>query len=71
MFYLQLFIVVSIDRYLLEHPDDAEGVALSQFSFQTPRPLQENYVKKRPARSASLDGSALQMPGDFEPSEGV
>ncbi|KAK6941223.1 Zinc finger, CW-type [Dillenia turbinata] len=35
-----------------------QGVTLSQFSFQIPKPLQENYVRKRTARnSASDDGS--------------
>lgn len=71
MFYVQLMILVSIDRFLLEHPDEAAGVDMSQFSFQTPKPLQENYVRKRPARSAMLEGGSLQMPGDFETSEGV
>ncbi|RVW75322.1 Methyl-CpG-binding domain-containing protein 2 [Vitis vinifera] len=38
-------------RYLLEHPEYmVHGVTLSQFSFQIPKPLQENYVRKRPAR---------------------
>jgi len=27
-----------------------EGVKLSQFSFQIPKPLQDDYVRKRPAR---------------------
>jgi len=38
----------------MEHPEyTRDGVTLSQFSFQIPRPLQENYVRKRPARLTS------------------
>ncbi|KAL5543423.1 hypothetical protein UlMin_007207 [Ulmus minor] len=50
---------VEIQKYLLEHPEYMEdGVSMSQFSFQTPKPLQENYVRKRPSRSiASSDGN--------------
>ncbi|XP_039138490.1 methyl-CpG-binding domain-containing protein 2-like [Dioscorea cayenensis subsp. rotundata] len=41
--------MVEIERYLLEHPEYIrDGVTMSQFSFQIPRPLQENYVRKRP-----------------------
>ncbi|RWW78460.1 hypothetical protein BHE74_00013327, partial [Ensete ventricosum] len=48
-------------RYLLEHPEYArQGVTLSKFSFQSPRSLQENYVRKRPPRVTNL-----------EPEEGV
>lgn len=62
--------MVEIQRCLLEHPEYIEqGVTLSQFSFQIPRPLQENYVRKRPARMAALpDGSDLGIPGSHEPS---
>ena len=50
------------------------GVTLSQFSFQIPKPLQENYVRKRPARvnAGSYDGttsSAMSRP--LEPGEGM
>jgi len=60
-------------RYLLEHPEYVErGVKLSQFSFQIPRPLQENYVRKRPAvrMSNSLD-SGLGLPRPLEAVEGM
>ncbi|CAJ1951634.1 unnamed protein product [Sphenostylis stenocarpa] len=41
--------MVEIQKFLMEHPEYArDGVTLSQFSFQIPKPLQENYVKKRP-----------------------
>ncbi|XP_073289886.1 methyl-CpG-binding domain-containing protein 2-like [Primulina huaijiensis] len=52
--------MVEIQRYLSEHPKCVEeGVRLSQFSFQIPKPWPENYVRKRPARPAppSDDGS--------------
>lgn len=45
--------MVEVEKYLQEHPDYvAQGVSMSQFSFQIPRPLQDNYVKKRPYRPA-------------------
>ncbi|VAI19166.1 unnamed protein product [Triticum turgidum subsp. durum] len=41
--------LVEVDRYLQENPEyGAQGVTLAQFSFQIPRPLRQNYVKKRP-----------------------
>lgn len=50
--------MVEVQRYLLEHPEYImQGVTLSQFSFQIPKPLQENYVRKRTARLPSSDGS--------------
>ncbi|CAK9154962.1 unnamed protein product [Ilex paraguariensis] len=63
--------MVEIQKYLDDHPDYIkEGVSMSQFSFQIPRPLQENYVRKRPARFATVhDASRLGMPGSLEPSE--
>ncbi|XP_047332434.1 methyl-CpG-binding domain-containing protein 2-like [Impatiens glandulifera] len=56
--------MVEVQRFLLEHPEYVEaGVKLSQFSFQVPRPLQENYVRKRPARlSAPIDESSNAKP---------
>ncbi|XP_047308884.1 methyl-CpG-binding domain-containing protein 2-like isoform X2 [Impatiens glandulifera] len=54
--------MVEVQRFMLEHPEYVEaGVKLSQFSFQVPRPLNENYVRKRPARlsSACDDGAQL------------
>ncbi|KAG2314931.1 hypothetical protein Bca4012_065735 [Brassica carinata] len=42
---------VEVQKYLNENPEYIrEGVKLSQFSFQIPKPLQDNYVRKRPAR---------------------
>jgi hypothetical protein len=35
-------------RFLADHPEYlTDGVNLSRFSFQIPKPLQENYVRKR------------------------
>ncbi|BAU03002.1 hypothetical protein VIGAN_11260400 [Vigna angularis var. angularis] len=46
--------MVEIQKFLTEHPEyTRDGVTLSQFSFQIPRPLQENYVRKRSARLRS------------------
>lgn len=59
--------MVEVQKYLLEHPEYVEeGVTMSQFSFQIPKPLQENYVRKRPPRVT--DGTALGMSRPLEPS---
>jgi len=53
---------------LSEHPEYArDGVTLSQFSFQIPKPLQENYVRKRPARLTS----SYEVPGPVEHEQGT
>nr|DAD27752.1 TPA_asm: hypothetical protein HUJ06_029220 [Nelumbo nucifera] len=61
--------MVEVQRYLLEHPEYTDaGVTMAQFSFQTPRPLQENYVRKRPAPVApSYDESDLGISRPIEP----
>ncbi|XP_030493433.2 methyl-CpG-binding domain-containing protein 2 [Cannabis sativa] len=62
--------MVEVQKYLLEHPEyTRDGVKLSQFSFQIPKPLQDNYVRKRPARlAASCDDSIGQLrPGVVKP----
>lgn len=44
---------------------------MSQFSFQIPRPLQENYVRKRSARlSNACDGARVGSSRAAEPAEG-
>ena len=52
-------------RYLSEHPEyQTEGISMRRFSFQIPKPLQENYVRKRRAHiNASCDGSKLESGG--------
>lgn len=61
--------MVEIQKYLLEHPEYlTDGVTLSQFSFQIPKPLQENYVRKRPARMTDSCESAKHLePGEVNP----
>ncbi|ESW24988.1 hypothetical protein PHAVU_004G177500 [Phaseolus vulgaris] len=55
--------MIEIQKFLSEHPEYArDGVTLSQFSFQIPKPLQENYVRKRPARLTS----SYEVPGPVE-----
>ncbi|KAL6985021.1 methyl-CpG-binding domain-containing protein [Sarracenia purpurea var. burkii] len=63
--------MVEIQKYLLEHPEYMDaGVTMSQFSFQIPKPLQENYVRKRTARStAPCDGINVGMPELLETSD--
>ncbi|XP_010263335.1 PREDICTED: methyl-CpG-binding domain-containing protein 2-like [Nelumbo nucifera] len=66
--------MVEIQRYLLEHPEYTDaGVTMSQFSFQIPKPLQENYVRKRPPGpprvAPSYDGSGLGISSPLEPTD--
>ncbi|KAJ8499055.1 hypothetical protein OPV22_009607 [Ensete ventricosum] len=59
--------MVEVEKYLMEHPEYVrEGVNLSQFSFIIPKPLQENYVRKRPARLTSNDNAESMMSGPLE-----
>lgn len=64
---------LEIQRYLNEHPEYMqEGVFLSRFSFQIPKPLQEDYVRKRPApaRPATRnDAGDLRIQGYLPPPE--
>lgn len=46
---------------MLEHPDEAEGVALSRFSFKIPRPLPVNHVKEHTGYVLAL-GHPSQVP---------
>ncbi|XP_022965510.1 methyl-CpG-binding domain-containing protein 2-like [Cucurbita maxima] len=57
--------MVDIQKYLIEHPEyQTEGISMRRFSFQIPKPLQENYVRKRRAHiNASCDGSKLESGG--------
>ncbi|XP_050262537.1 methyl-CpG-binding domain-containing protein 2-like [Quercus robur] len=61
--------MVEVQKYFLEHPEHmTDGVTLSQFSFQIPRPLQENYVRKRPTHRAALcDGTRPLEPDEVSP----
>ncbi|XP_050373080.1 methyl-CpG-binding domain-containing protein 2 [Argentina anserina] len=58
--------MVEVQKYLIEHPEYmVDGLSMAQFSFQIPRPLQENYVRKRPAAprlTASPHGSRTLDP---------
>ncbi|MCL7040267.1 hypothetical protein MKW94_006299 [Papaver nudicaule] len=57
--------MVEIQKYILEHPD--AGLTTSQFSFQIPKPLQENYVRKRSRTETPSPG--LSLPQPLEPTE--
>nr|XP_043626396.1 methyl-CpG-binding domain-containing protein 2-like [Erigeron canadensis]XP_043626397.1 methyl-CpG-binding domain-containing protein 2-like [Erigeron canadensis]XP_043626398.1 methyl-CpG-binding domain-containing protein 2-like [Erigeron canadensis]XP_043626399.1 methyl-CpG-binding domain-containing protein 2-like [Erigeron canadensis] len=61
--------IPDIEKYLFKHPEYvAQGVTTAQFSFQTPKPLQKNYVRKRTARVAAVpDGNWVWMPSSFKP----
>ncbi|KAG0482512.1 hypothetical protein HPP92_010596 [Vanilla planifolia] len=62
--------LIEVQKYLEEHPEySTQGISLSQFSFQTPRPLQQNYVKKKGSRMQhpiAATGSALMAPPDLD-----
>ncbi|KAK1418345.1 hypothetical protein QVD17_27488 [Tagetes erecta] len=47
-------------KYLEGHPEHAQGIGLGRFSFQIPRPLKENYVKKRPIKRERLEPSLVE-----------
>ncbi|KAG5594507.1 hypothetical protein H5410_035739 [Solanum commersonii] len=60
---------IEVERYLKQHSEYAsQGVKLEKFSFQTPRPLQEDYAKKRsPTPSYDINGANDGSPtSDFE-----
>ncbi|CAN1340334.1 Methyl-CpG-binding domain-containing protein 2 [Linum perenne] len=60
--------IVEVQKYLSDHPEYGEGLSLSQFSFQTPKPLQENYVRKRPPRALTqADNPRLLQPKEVTP----
>ncbi|RDX99530.1 Methyl-CpG-binding domain-containing protein 2, partial [Mucuna pruriens] len=64
--YLESYLAFSELLFLVDHPEyTRDGVTLSQFSFQIPKPLQENYVRKRPARLAS----SYEVGGLVEPEQ--
>ncbi|KAK1414117.1 hypothetical protein QVD17_29858 [Tagetes erecta] len=56
-----------VEKYLIEHPEFAEqGVTLAHFSFQVPKPLQEDYVRKRTSSAAALpDSEAMSLPDSY------
>nr|XP_043627679.1 methyl-CpG-binding domain-containing protein 2-like [Erigeron canadensis]XP_043627680.1 methyl-CpG-binding domain-containing protein 2-like [Erigeron canadensis] len=56
-----------IDRYLQKYPEQAQGIGLARFSFQVPKPLQENYVRKRPAQMAAPVTPEYLEPSPVEP----
>lgn len=52
----------------MDHPEyTSDGVTLRQFSFQIPKPLQEDYVRKRPARLTS----SYEVSVPVEPAHGT
>ncbi|KAI4376842.1 hypothetical protein MLD38_014556 [Melastoma candidum] len=60
--------MVEIQKYLEKHPEFVtDEMSLSQFSFQIPRPLHDNYVRKRPARAIGEEAKELTWtgPGDL------
>jgi hypothetical protein len=59
-----------LDSYLADHAESvAQGVEVSQFSFEIPSPLQEDYVIKRSQKSQS-DASQIETTKLVQPEEG-
>jgi hypothetical protein len=62
--------MVEIQRFLAEHPEYSEGISMSQFSFQIPKPLQKDYVRQRKPpkidayieNNNDINSSFLQLP---------
>ncbi|CAA0842188.1 Methyl-CpG-binding domain-containing protein 2 [Striga hermonthica] len=60
--------MVEVQRYLNEHPEYLEdGVSLSRFSFQTPKPLRESYARKRPAQDTFNDDAGSEGISQVQP----
>lgn len=59
-------------RFLQENPEYvAQGVTLAQFSFQIPRPLRQDYVKKKPKLVNPSDEASPIMSKSFQLEEGM
>lgn len=53
--------LVEVQRFLDEHKEyEAQGVTLNRFSFQIPRPLHDNYVRKK---TPNAQAAATAPPG--------
>ncbi|GJR30730.1 methyl-CpG-binding domain-containing protein 2-like protein isoform X2 [Tanacetum coccineum] len=40
-----------VQKFLENYPEHAQGIGLGRFSFQIPKPLVDNYVRKRPSQT--------------------
>ncbi|WCJ34684.1 methyl-CPG-binding domain protein 02 [Euphorbia peplus] len=57
--------MVEIQKYLTDHPEYQEDdVTTSRFSFQIPKPLQENYVRKRQPNRTTAYGDNMPLEGE-------
>ncbi|TVU10088.1 hypothetical protein EJB05_43596 [Eragrostis curvula] len=62
--------LVEVDRYLQENPEYvAQGITLAQFSFQIPRPLRQDYVKKKAKLISPSDEAITPMSKSVQPEE--
>lgn len=69
-FYLNVSISY-FGRFLQENPEYvAQGVTLAQFSFQIPRPLRHDYVKKKPKLINPSDEASTITSKSFQAEEG-
>ncbi|KAL5658333.1 hypothetical protein ACJX0J_031496, partial [Zea mays] len=60
----------SMQMFLQENPEYvAQGVTLAQFSFQIPRPLWQDYVKKKPKLINSSDEASTITSKSSKPEE--
>lgn len=56
-----------VDRFLKSNPEHAQGIGLERFSFQVPRPLRENYVRKRNSQMPAPVTPECLEPSPVEP----
>lgn len=56
-----------VQKFLENYPEHAEGVGLSRFSFQIPKPLVDNYVRKRPSQTTTPVPPECLEPKPVEP----
>uniref|UniRef100_A0A0A9DN22 MBD domain-containing protein n=1 Tax=Arundo donax TaxID=35708 RepID=A0A0A9DN22_ARUDO len=62
--------LVEIDRYLQENPKYvAQGITLAQFSFQIPRPLRQDYIKKKAKLISPSDEASTITSKSIQPEE--
>ncbi|KAF3338282.1 methyl-CpG-binding domain-containing protein 2-like protein [Carex littledalei] len=55
--------LVEVQRFLDEHKElEAQGVTLNRFSFQIPRPLHDNYVRKKTPNTTPPAAAAAAVP---------
>ncbi|KAJ4794219.1 methyl-CPG-binding domain protein 02 [Rhynchospora pubera] len=64
--------LVEVQRFLDEHKEyEAQGVTLSRFSFQIPRPLHDNYVRKKTPSATASAATTPSLPASTTPTPDI